>query len=151
MQCTQPDLGKEICNGLENITITNDVVSSSLLNACSLNSTNWATCFNCPSIAPTLENPTPETSVASNDPNYRHPVPDNCDSVWWDPLAGQCLCTNSTCAYNDTGVPISTKFTVINAAAVAQQVNTEKSNAMALSITSPILALAMIFAAFIAL
>lgn len=87
MKCELPNTGKEICNGLENITIAADtgVVSSPLLNSCNFNSTNWATCFNCPSTAPTLDNPTPPSAVQSTAPNYRHPVPDNCDSIWWDP------------------------------------------------------------------
>ncbi|KAI8393318.1 uncharacterized protein BYT42DRAFT_1905 [Radiomyces spectabilis] len=109
MKCELPNTGKEICNGLENITISDaGVASSNLLNACNFNTTNWGTCYNCPSVAPTLEQPTPEDHVQSNDPSYRHPVPDNCDSVWWDPVAGACLCTSSGCAYKDVAVPVNT-------------------------------------------
>lgn len=87
MKCELPNTGKEICNGLENITVAADtgVISSSLLNMCNFNTTNWGTCFNCPSGAPTLETPTPASSVQTTDAKYRHPVPDNCDSIWWDP------------------------------------------------------------------
>jgi hypothetical protein len=86
MQCNLPNTGKEICNGLENITISADgVASGSLLQNCNFNTTNWHTCYNCPSAAPTLETPVPSALLQSNDPNYRKPVPDNCDSIWWDP------------------------------------------------------------------
>lgn len=87
MKCELPNTGKEICNGLENITIAADtgVISSSLLNSCNFNTTVWHTCFNCPGSAPTLDNPTPNATIQTTDPSYRHPVPDNCDSIWWDP------------------------------------------------------------------
>ncbi|KAI8147378.1 hypothetical protein BJV82DRAFT_344932 [Fennellomyces sp. T-0311] len=103
MKCDLPNTGKEICNGLQNITVAADtgVVSSSLLNSCNFNVTTWGTCFNCPSSQPTLDNPTPPAADSS-----RHAVPDNCDSIWWDPIAGQCLCTESSCAYKDTAVPV---------------------------------------------
>ncbi|KAI7904287.1 uncharacterized protein BX663DRAFT_504587 [Cokeromyces recurvatus] len=116
MKCGIPDVGKEICNGLENITITNGVVSGSLLNMCNFGTTNWATCFNCPATAPTVDNPTPNPSIASTDPKYRHPLPDNCDTVWWDPIAGQCLCSNSTCAYKDVAPASSTSITKVSSA-----------------------------------
>ena len=82
MKCDLPNTGKEICNGLQNITTAADtgVVSSALTNKCNFNVTNWGTCYNCPSASPTLDNPTPQ--AASSD---RHTVPDNCDSIWWDP------------------------------------------------------------------
>ncbi|CAO3632042.1 unnamed protein product [Cunninghamella blakesleeana] len=86
MKCDLPNTGKEICNGLENITIsTEGVASGSLLQSCNFNVTNWHTCYNCPNAAPTLETPVPPVGVQSTDPNYRKPVPDNCDSIWWDP------------------------------------------------------------------
>ncbi|CAO3576118.1 unnamed protein product [Absidia cylindrospora] len=112
MQCNVPNTGKEICNGLENITISADgVASGGLLQNCNFNTTNWHTCYNCPSSAPSLETPVPSASLQSNDPNYRKPVPDNCDSIWWDPVVGQCLCTDSSCAYKDTAVPSSKNST----------------------------------------
>lgn len=107
MQCTLPNVGKEICNGLESISIASSVVSGALLNNCNFNTTNWGTCYNCPAVEPTLDNPTPNNAVADSDPKFRHAVPSNCDSLWWDPIAGQCLCSNTTCAYNDTAVPVT--------------------------------------------
>ncbi|CAO0792150.1 unnamed protein product [Mucor circinelloides] len=139
MQCTTPNIGKEICNGLENITIASNVVSGSLLNSCNFNTANWATCFNCPSSEPTLENPTPNAAIASTDPNFRHAVPNDCDSLWWDPIAGQCLCSNTTCAYNDTSVPVATNTTVNKVVSStgnnSQQTNTDKSSAAKVTVT----------------
>ncbi|KAL0080685.1 hypothetical protein J3Q64DRAFT_1705650 [Phycomyces blakesleeanus] len=109
MKCELPNTGKEICNGLEKIAISDvGLVSSSLLNTCNFNVASWGTCFNCPSVAPTLATPLPPLSVQSTDPSYRHPVPDNCDSIWWDPVAGQCLCTTASCAYKDVSVTVNT-------------------------------------------
>jgi hypothetical protein len=114
MKCALPDVGKEICNGLENITIANNLVSGNLLNSCNFNTANWHTCYNCPASEPTLQNPTPNNAVATTDPKYRHPVPKDCDSIWWDPVAGQCLCTTTACAYKDESVPISSTNSTTN-------------------------------------
>ncbi|KAI7872325.1 hypothetical protein BDF14DRAFT_1752051 [Spinellus fusiger] len=108
MKCEVPNPGKEICNGLQNITISDvGLVSSSLLNMCNFNTSTWGTCFNCPATAPTVDTPIPPTAVQPTDPKYRHPVPDNCDSIWWDPIAGQCLCTTASCAYKEAAAPVS--------------------------------------------
>jgi hypothetical protein len=142
MKCTLPDVGKEICNGLENITIANNIVSGNLLNSCNFNTANWHTCYNCPSSEPTLQNPTPDSAVASTDPKFRHPVPKDCDSIWWDPIAGQCLCTTAACAYKDeSSVPVNTNSTSNNGTApstnsTTQQSSTEKSSANILTITT---------------
>ncbi|KAG1456387.1 hypothetical protein G6F56_006841 [Rhizopus delemar] len=136
MQCTLPNIGKEICNGLENITTANNIVSGGLLNSCNFVTENWSTCFNCPATAPTVENPTPETKVAANDAQFRHLVPNNCDSIWWDPVAGTCLCSNTTCAYQDTAVPVTknvsvnTTLTPNTSAATAQQAAANSSDAV---------------------
>lgn len=154
MQCTTPNIGKEICNGLENITIASNVVSGSLLNSCNFNTANWATCFNCPSSEPTLENPTPNAAIASTDPSFRHAVPNDCDSLWWDPIAGQCLCSNTVCAYNDTSVPLSTNTTVNKAASPtggnSQETNADKSGAIKFTATLMGLALSVGVAAMMA-
>jgi hypothetical protein len=105
MQCQKPVTPKEICNGLETLNITSGVVSGSLLNSCNFNTSNFATCFNCPATAPVLETPVPASAVANGTSGYRTPLPDNCSPFWWDPVAGQCLCTSSSCAYQDTAVP----------------------------------------------
>lgn len=117
MQCNLPNIGKEICNGLETINIGNNIVSGNLLNNCNFNTANWGTCFNCPATEPTLDNPTPNNAVPDTDPKFRHAVPNNCDSLWWDPIAGQCLCSNTNCAYNDTSIPFTSA--VVNSTTVA--------------------------------
>ncbi|GAA5795630.1 hypothetical protein HPULCUR_000992 [Helicostylum pulchrum] len=131
MQCTLPNIGKEICNGLETVSIASNVVSGNLLNNCNFNTASWGTCFNCPATEPTLDNPTPNNVVSDTDPKFRHAVPNNCDSLWWDPIAGQCLCSNTTCAYNDTSVPLTTPTSNGNNASVTgsgpQQTNAESS------------------------
>jgi hypothetical protein len=33
-------------------------------------------------------------------------VPTNCSTAFWDPIAGKCLCTSSTCAFTDASRPI---------------------------------------------
>lgn len=135
MQCTLPNVGKEICNGLENISIASSIVSGSLLNNCNFNTANWGTCFNCPATEPTLDNPTPNNAVADSDPKFRHAVPNNCDSLWWDPIAGQCLCSNTTCAYNDTSVPLTTivaNGTTASATGSAAEQTNVKSDAVSM-------------------
>lgn len=137
MQCSVPNAGKEICNGLENISISSNVVSGALLNSCNFNTASWSTCFNCPSTEPTLQNPTPQNAVADSDPKFRHPVPNNCDSLWWDPIAGQCLCTTTSCAYNDTSVPVKTAATNnTSASASGDQAKQTNPSSGAMSLTS---------------
>ncbi|KAG0747258.1 hypothetical protein G6F57_007951 [Rhizopus arrhizus] len=154
MQCTLPNIGKEICNGLETISTANNIVSGSLLNSCNFNTENWATCFNCPANAPTVDNPTPASAVASTDAKYRHLVPNNCDSIWWDPVAGQCLCSNTTCAYQDTAVPVNTNTSSSNnqtsqgassSSSISQQASSGRSSE-AVRIAGPFLGFALTLA-----
>ncbi|KAH8553333.1 hypothetical protein BGW37DRAFT_549138 [Umbelopsis sp. PMI_123] len=105
MQCSKPVTPKEICNGLETLNYTATVVTGNLINSCNFNTSNFATCFNCPGSAPTLQTPVPASAVANGTSGYRTPLPDNCSPFWWDPVAGQCLCTTSSCAYQDTAEP----------------------------------------------
>ncbi|ORX57390.1 hypothetical protein DM01DRAFT_1319238 [Hesseltinella vesiculosa] len=133
MQCNVPNTGKEICNGLQNITVSSDgLVQSPLLQNCNFNTTNWHTCYNCPNAAPSLDTPVPPAAVQSTDPSYRKPVPDNCDSIWWDPVAGQCLCTNSSCAYTDTAAPT-------NGSSNGTSANGSGSKSAAAPLTKPML------------
>lgn len=104
MQCSKPVTPKEICNGLENLNYSSSVVTGDLINSCNFNTSNFATCFNCPATAPSLQTPVPASAVANGTSGYRTPLPDNCSPFWWDPVAGQCLCTTSSCAYQDTSV-----------------------------------------------
>lgn len=146
MKCELPNTGKEICNGLENITISSNIVSGNLLNSCNFNTANWHTCYNCPVSEPTLQNPTPDNALASTDPKFRHPVPQDCDSIWWDPIAGQCLCTTNECAYKDVSVPLSPDSNGNNASSTNstnQQPDADKNSANNLIATPLGLILAM--------
>jgi hypothetical protein len=141
MSCSLPSTGKEICNGLENISIASGVVSGNLLNSCNFNAADWATCFNCPATEPTLDNPTPNPAVSSTDLKFRHAVPSNCDSIWWDPIAGQCLCTTTSCSYNDTAVPLTTLTTngtknTSSSGTTAQQSSTVTSDSIRMMATA---------------
>lgn len=97
-KCQAPKIDKKICNGL---------TDAGLLETCSFQNGTWNTCYGCPSTDITLDNPVPSGGD-------RHPLPNNCDTVWWDPIVGSCLCTDSSCAYVDTSVPMTTKNSTNN-------------------------------------
>ncbi|KAI9493025.1 hypothetical protein BDB00DRAFT_764357 [Zychaea mexicana] len=105
LKCQQPVIAKEICNGLDDNG--NGQIDEELTTVCNFGTTTFKTCFNCPSTAPTLDNPTPDPSVQNGTAGYRYPLPDNCDTQWWDPIGNSCLCTSSDCQYKDTAVPVS--------------------------------------------
>jgi hypothetical protein len=67
-----------------------------------------STCYGCPVTPPNIFNPVP--SRVSN----RCKVPDNCDSLWWDPIACKCLCNSPSCAYKDTSRPIQSEKEFLN-------------------------------------
>ncbi|KAI9027447.1 hypothetical protein CLU79DRAFT_739243 [Phycomyces nitens] len=102
MKCQQPVIAKEICNGLDDDH--NNQIDDNLLNNCNFGTSNFKTCFNCPSGAPSLANPTPASAAQSGSAGYRYPVPDNCDSTWWDPIGNACLCTTTDCQYKEVVV-----------------------------------------------
>ncbi|KAI9276941.1 hypothetical protein BDA99DRAFT_584269 [Phascolomyces articulosus] len=106
LKCQQPVINKEICNGLDDNG--NGQIDEELTNNCNFGATTFKTCFNCPGTAPTLDNPTPASSVQNGTAGYRYPIPDNCDTQWWDPVQNTCLCTSSDCQYKDTALPFST-------------------------------------------
>ncbi|KAI8880236.1 hypothetical protein K501DRAFT_287004 [Backusella circina FSU 941] len=95
MQCNEPVIPKEICNGLDDDH--NGSIDDGLVNSCNFGTTSMNTCFNCPSGAPTLNNPTPESTVKNGTAGYRYLVPGNCDSIWWDPIGNTCLCQGTDC------------------------------------------------------
>ena len=49
--------------------------------------------------------PTPPTAAQNGSAGFRHALPSNCDTKWWDPIANTCLCTTNECQYKDTAVP----------------------------------------------
>ncbi|KAL7324530.1 hypothetical protein PS15p_209711 [Mucor circinelloides] len=102
MQCKQPVIPKEICNGLDDDH--NGSIDDGLVNSCNFGTTSMKTCFNCPGSAPTLSNPTPASSVQNGTAGYRYPIPDNCDTTWWDPIGNTCLCTTADCQLKSIAV-----------------------------------------------
>ena len=58
---------------------------------CGLTSGAFKTCFNCPSVAPSLESPVPPLISST-----RCAVPDSCDMIYWDPIECRCTCTQTT-------------------------------------------------------
>lgn len=95
--CQVPKIGKEICNGLDDDG--NGQVDEGLVQNCNFNTVVWNTCYGCPSENPSLANPVPKGGD-------RYRVPTTCDSVWWDPIANQCLCQDANCAYTDLSKPV---------------------------------------------
>ncbi|CAO3696457.1 unnamed protein product [Rhizopus stolonifer] len=102
MQCKQPVLPKEICNGLDDDH--NGMVDDSLVNSCNFGLSSTKTCFNCPGSPPSLDNPTPASSTQNGTAGYRYPIPDNCDTTWWDPIGNTCLCTSADCELKSIAV-----------------------------------------------
>ncbi|KAG1589029.1 hypothetical protein G6F48_004887 [Rhizopus delemar] len=108
MRCEQPVISKEICNGLDDDN--NSMVDDNLLNNCNFGTTSFNTCFNCPNTAPTLGNPVPTGTPdqqQQHSVNTRHPLPNNCDTKWWDPIGNTCLCSSTECQYKDTAIPVN--------------------------------------------
>ncbi|KAI8082876.1 uncharacterized protein BX664DRAFT_339310 [Halteromyces radiatus] len=104
MKCEQPVIPNEICNGLDDDN--NGNMDDNLLNNCNFGTSNFKTCFNCPSGAPTVSSPTPSSSTQNGTAGYRYPVPDNCDSIWWDPIGNKCYCERgaTNCQYKSLAV-----------------------------------------------
>ncbi|KAI8068285.1 hypothetical protein BC940DRAFT_299610 [Gongronella butleri] len=107
MKCKKPVIASEICNGLDDDG--NGTPDDNLLNNCNFGTTNFKTCFNCPSSAPTPSNPTPQSSAQNGSAGYRYPVPSTCDTTWWDPVGNKCLCdlTSTTCQYKDLAASVT--------------------------------------------
>ncbi|KAI0706171.1 hypothetical protein BC835DRAFT_1223104, partial [Cytidiella melzeri] len=99
-QCSTPqiDPSTPICNGIPQN-------EAGLLSHCPFPDFPFFTCYGCPEIAPTVDDPNPAQQVADGQqPRYR--VPANCSTPFWDPIKGDCLCTSSQCAFQDTTKPI---------------------------------------------
>ena len=90
--CQVPKVGKEICNGLDDNG--DGTIDEGLIETCNFGNTTWRTCYGCPSADPSLTDPVPKGGDRAH-------VPTTCDTLWWDPVANQCLCQDSNCAYTD--------------------------------------------------
>ncbi|KAI0047953.1 hypothetical protein FA95DRAFT_1491612 [Auriscalpium vulgare] len=98
LKCTTPQVSQKICNGMpEN--------EQGLLSHCAFSDFPFYTCYGCPSVEPTPDNPNPSQDT-SNGQQARVRLPSNCSTPFWDPIAGDCICTSSTCQFSDNSRPI---------------------------------------------
>ncbi|KAK0434839.1 hypothetical protein EV421DRAFT_1280099 [Armillaria borealis] len=95
LKCSTPDVDAslQICNGIPQN-------EQGLLSHCAFSDFPFFTCYGCPEIEPTPENPNPAQVVPSGD-NARFRLPANCSTPFWDPIKGECLCTSNTCSFTD--------------------------------------------------
>ncbi|KAF8661960.1 hypothetical protein AX16_001255 [Volvariella volvacea WC 439] len=100
LRCTTPqvDPGREICNGIPQN-------ENGVIQHCAFDDFPFYTCYGCPSTPPTPDNPNPSQEVPMGEqPRFR--LPANCSTPFWDPVAGECICASSTCAFEDDSRPI---------------------------------------------
>lgn len=88
-KCQTPSVSAKICNGMP----SNE---AGLLQHCisdaqgdPLNNSPFYTCYGCPSTTPSPEQPNPPQK--NNDGSVRSRISSNCDTPFWDPIAGKCL------------------------------------------------------------
>ncbi|KAJ7439981.1 hypothetical protein FB451DRAFT_143851 [Mycena latifolia] len=100
LKCSTPqvDASEKICNGIPQN-------ENGLLSHCPFPDFPFYTCYGCPVIAPTVDDPDPAQQVPDGQ-QARIRLPTNCSTPFWDPIAGKCLCTSSTCAFTDDSRPI---------------------------------------------
>lgn len=120
-KCQTPNVGKEICNGLDDDK--NGQVDEGLKESCNFDVAVWSTCYGCPKVQPTLDNPVPE----STNPKRYH-VPTTCDSLWWDPIENKCLCNTPECSYTDQSKPLNDVNSNSNSNSTATTNTTTPSN-----------------------
>ncbi|KAJ6617434.1 hypothetical protein B0H10DRAFT_2033369 [Mycena sp. CBHHK59/15] len=101
LKCSSPqvDASTKICNGIPQN-------EAGLLSHCPFSDFPFYTCYGCPTIAPTVDNPNPAQQVPSGQ-QARFRLPTNCSTPFWDPIAGSCSCTSSTCAFTDGSRPLA--------------------------------------------
>ena len=98
MRCQpNPAPPTNICNGLGNVGKRNILILG--MESCFFLNGTIDTCYGCPSEYPSFQNPAPAR-------NSRCPLPDTCDTPWWDPVACKCLCNSPSCEWKDTSRPI---------------------------------------------
>jgi len=100
LKCSTPqvDASKKICNGIPQN-------EAGLVQECPFPDFPFYTCYGCPQVEPTPDNPNPTQDVPAGQ-QARQRLPANCSTPFWDPVAGQCICTASTCAFSDNSRPI---------------------------------------------
>ncbi|KAH9064067.1 hypothetical protein EDB87DRAFT_1777005 [Lactarius vividus] len=98
LKCTTPQVDQAICNGIP-------ANEQGLLSHCDFPDFPFFTCYGCPGVTPTPDDPNP-TQDSSNGQQARFRLPANCSTPFWDPIKGQCICTSSTCQFQDNSRPI---------------------------------------------
>ncbi|KAH7911595.1 hypothetical protein BJ138DRAFT_1150251 [Hygrophoropsis aurantiaca] len=100
LKCPTPqvDPSKKICNGMPQN-------EAGLVQECAFADFPFYTCYGCPQVEVTPSNPNPPQQVVSGQ-QARYRLPSNCSTPFWDPIAGNCLCTSSSCAFTDNSRPI---------------------------------------------
>lgn len=94
MNCPAGQQG--ICNGLNDI---------STAQACNFINGTIHTCYGCPSNTPGIGN---IDKMISSLPATKGPVPDTCDTAWWDPDRKVCSCTSAECAWKELAPILNT-------------------------------------------
>ncbi|KAK9727667.1 hypothetical protein K7432_001650 [Basidiobolus ranarum] len=94
----------EICNGVADVK--GGQIDPGLPEMCNFPGGSFSTCYGCPTTEPSVSNPAPGRAKAVGTAGARCPVPDNCDTLWWDPVGCKCLCQNDSCNYIDNSKPI---------------------------------------------
>jgi hypothetical protein len=98
LKCTTPQVNQPMCDGIP-------ANEQGLLDLCNFSDFPFYTCYGCPVVEPTPGNPNPEQDT-SNGQQARFRLPANCSTPFWDPVKGQCICTSSTCQFQDNSRPI---------------------------------------------
>lgn len=100
LKCSTPqiDASTKICSGIPQN-------EDGLLSLCGFSDFPFYTCYGCPEVEPSVDNPNPNQQVADGQ-QERFRLPTNCSTPFWDPIAGKCLCTTNDCAFVDNSRPI---------------------------------------------
>ncbi|KAJ7052259.1 hypothetical protein C8F01DRAFT_626387 [Mycena amicta] len=100
LKCSTPsvDASAKICNGIPQN-------EAGLLSHCDFPDFPFFTCYGCPEIEPTVDNPNPAQQVPDGQ-QARFRLPTNCSTPFWDPIAGKCSCTSADCQFVDNSRPI---------------------------------------------
>lgn len=102
-KCQTPSVTAKICNGMpQNDNLLEHCISDTAGDT--LNNAPFYTCYGCPVTTPSPQQPIPPQK--NRDGSIRTRIGANCDTAWWDPIAGKCLCNDSSCAFADGTRPI---------------------------------------------
>lgn len=94
---TPYDPSARICNGVPGS-------QEGLLARCGFSDFPFFTCYGCPSVIPTPNDPNPAQDAGAQ---TRFRLPANCSTTYWDPIEGRCLCTSPSCAFTDVSRPVA--------------------------------------------